>query len=163
MPGRGDTRAPPPPNAASAGLEQWIHQTVSQCRRRAKRLYRTGLVLRAVILVCAFLAVLPDSALFKTPGIAAAYGTLTSVAGATGALLFILANNLRVVETITVLNEMIAYLEDQSMQLLTRDGLSRQVAEVEIRKELAAREAGLQQGVFAGLDRYFGSWGRQGG
>lgn len=148
--------------AREVALEQQIRDMTLLCRKRAKRLYHVGMTLRGIILVCAFLAVLPDSSLLRAPELSAVYGDLTSIAGVVGGLFFILATNLRIIETMAVLNETVAYLEDQSVKLLACDGLSLQIAEIEIRKEIAAKEAVLQQGVFAGLDRFFGTWGRQG-
>jgi len=146
-----------PPQEAD-GAEQRIRRMIVSYRLRSRRLYRFGIALRVLIVCCAFLAVLPDSTIFKGQDFAFAYGVVTSLAGVVGALLFLLAQNLRIVETITIINEIVAYLEDQSVRLLAMDGLSMQIAEGEIRKMIVAKEASLQQGVLAGLDKYFGGW-----
>ncbi|WP_329102877.1 hypothetical protein OG792_25135 [Micromonospora sp. NBC_01699] len=138
----------PPP-----AIEEQIDTMIAALRRRAKRTYAVALALRTIIAACSFFAILPDSALFQIPNYAQAYGISTTVAGGIGAVAFILASSLRLVDTINSCNESIAYLQERSIYLLTCDGLSRQIAEKEIRREMVAREASLQKDVFAGLDR----------
>ena len=151
-----------PEQTLTEPLEQRIRQMTLNYQHRAKRLYRFGMGLRATMLIGAFLALLPDSALFRSESGSSIYGTVTTVAGVVGALVFLLSRNLHLVETMKMLNDLVGYLEDQSIRLLSMDGMAQKVAEMEIRKEVAAREAAVQQGVFSGLERYFGGWGGQG-
>ncbi len=88
---------------------------------------------------------------------------VTTVAGILGALLFLVAKNIKLAETLDAVNDTIAYLEDQSLRLLTSDGLTRRIAEIEIRKEVSSREARLQRDIFSELDRLFDSKGKFGG
>jgi hypothetical protein len=145
----------------SYGMTVDIDQLIARYRHGSRRLYRVGLLIRVVIVFTSFLAVLPDSALFNLRNGARPYGLLTTSAGLLAALLFVVLKNLRLDETLEMYDEFIAYLQEKKLYLLTRDGLSRTMVEIEIQKELTDREAHIHKGMFDGLDRLFHSWNRR--
>ncbi|MCA2183664.1 hypothetical protein [Nonomuraea cavernae] len=111
-----------------------------------------GLLFRAIIVVSSLFALLPDSAIIQFPFYAQTYGLATTLAGLAGAACFLLVRNLKLAETLRLLDESITYLQDQSVRLLTLDGLSRQVAGIEIRKEIRRRDSTLQRSALDGLE-----------
>ncbi|SDE20816.1 hypothetical protein [Glycomyces harbinensis] len=141
----------------------WIEALIERHRRKAKRTYRLGLSLRTIMVLFALMAVLPDSSLIKFTDYAAFYGAAVTIAGLLGALMIVVIRSLKITETLDHLHQAIDYLQERETALLGSDKLTMRLAQMEIRKELEAREASHRRGVLDGLDNVVDSWRDPGG
>ena len=94
-----DSTGPLPHSPREETLESLIRRTIAKYKSRGSRLYRIALTIRVLIVLCSFLALLPDSSSFyKFDRFADSYGVVTTVAGILGALLFLVAKNIKLAE-----------------------------------------------------------------
>ncbi|WP_387965967.1 hypothetical protein [Glycomyces mayteni] len=146
-----------------ASSDEWIGTQIARHRRKARRVYRLGLGLRSIMLLFALVAVLPDSSLIKFSEYAGAYGAGVTIAGLLGALMIVVIKSLKISETLDHLHGSIEYLQERETSLLGSDSLTKQLARMEISRELGAREAAHRRGVLERLDGIVDGWRDPGG
>jgi hypothetical protein len=158
MPRHHDNRTlrPRPPSQGRSNqapsLEARIDALIAMYERKSRRLYRITLALRVLVAAATFAALLPDSSLFTLSHYSHVYGAITTIARIVAALLVLAMANLRLRESLATLHDFVAFLCEKRLALVSMDTLSREIAEVDLRRELDARQATLHRGVLDGLE-----------
>lgn len=127
-----------------------------RCARRAHRYYTYALLIRVVAIICSVIAVLPDSAVVQGLVPVQSYAVITTLAGLGVAVSVGVLRGTRIIETMNMNNEAVAYINRRRAELITADGLTRKKICGEMEEQLALITSRHHRGVQDGLDNLLG-------
>jgi hypothetical protein len=140
------------PGGPTGTFEQHIDVLIQLYERRSRHLYRFGITLRTLAAVTAFIALLPDSGILNLSTYAELYSWVATACRVAAVVLLLILANIRLRESLVAYNDFLALLFDKRTAVVAMDTLSRELAEVDLRRELDARQAELHRGILEGLD-----------